>query len=115
LEDLAFTLRDYLEGIDASPRRLEEVEDRLAQLERLKRKHGPTLADAIARRDALAAEHAALTGGGASSEEIESSLRSASSRFLAEARGLSAERHAAANRFAAALEHELHGLAMERA
>ena len=52
------------DSIDASPGRLEQVEERLALLERLKRKHGPTLDDVIARRDALAAEHAALTGGG---------------------------------------------------
>ena len=40
LEDLAFTLRDFADGIDASPGRLQQVEDRLALLERLKRKHG---------------------------------------------------------------------------
>jgi len=115
LEDLAFTLRDYAEGIDASPARLEQVEDRLALLERLKRKHGPTLDEVMARRDALSAEHSALTGGGASSDQIEASLRSASAQFLAEARGLSADRSSAARRFATALEQELHGLAMERA
>ena len=37
-------------AIDASPARLQEVEDRLAALERLKRKHGPALADVIAKR-----------------------------------------------------------------
>jgi DNA repair protein RecN (Recombination protein N) len=115
LEDLAFTLRDYVEGIDASPARLEQVEERLALLERLKRKHGPTVDEVIARRDALAAEHAALTGGGASSADIEAALQSASARFLGEARALSTERKTAARRFATALERELHGLAMERA
>ena len=49
LEDLAAFLRGYAASIDASPARLQEVEDRLALLERLKRKHGPTLADVIAR------------------------------------------------------------------
>ncbi len=41
LEDLAFALRDYAASIDASPGRLEQVEERLALVERLKRKHGP--------------------------------------------------------------------------
>ena len=63
LEDLAFTLRDFADGIDASPARLQQVEDRLALIERLKRKHGGTLEEAIAHRDRLAAEHQALTGG----------------------------------------------------
>ncbi len=40
LEDLAFTLRDFTDSIDASPGRLQQVEDRLALIERLKRKHG---------------------------------------------------------------------------
>ena len=47
LEDLAYFLRSYSADIDASPARLQEVEDRLAALERLKKKHGPTLAEVI--------------------------------------------------------------------
>jgi DNA repair protein RecN (Recombination protein N) len=90
LEDLAFTLRDFAEGIDASPGRLQEVEDRLALLERLKRKHGPTLADVVARRDALAAEHAALVGGTSSLADLERDLARASAAYLDVARNLSA-------------------------
>jgi len=37
------TARDYADGIDASPERLAEVEDRLALLDRLKRKYGKTV------------------------------------------------------------------------
>jgi DNA repair protein RecN (Recombination protein N) len=114
LEDLAFALRDVGEGIDASPARLQEVEDRLARLERLKRKYGPTLADVIAHRDTLRAEHDALTGGGGSAETVEQALADASRRFLETARALSSARRTAATRFAAALEHELAELAMER-
>jgi DNA repair protein RecN (Recombination protein N) len=88
LEDLAFTLRDFGEGIDASPGRLDEVEERLALLERLKRKHGPALDDVIARRDALAAEREALTGGGSSATAIEADLAAASTTFLREASAL---------------------------
>jgi DNA repair protein RecN (Recombination protein N) len=114
LEDLAFTLRDFGESIDASPGRLEEVEERLALLERLKRKHGPTLEDAIVKRDALAAEHAALTGGSSSAAATEEKLSEASAAFLATARDLSAARRSAALRFAPALQRELADLAMER-
>jgi DNA repair protein RecN (Recombination protein N) len=115
LEDLAFTLRDFANSIDASPGRLEQVEERLALIERLKRKHGPTLEDVIARRDALAAEHAALTGGSSSVAAIERELEQASAAFLRAARELSAARHTAAATFARALERELADLAMERA
>ena len=46
--DVAATLRDYAEGINASPERLAEIEDRLALLDRLKRKYGHTVAEVIA-------------------------------------------------------------------
>jgi len=115
LEELAFTLRDFAGGIDASPARLQEVEDRLALLERLKRKHGPTLADVIARRDALAAEHAALVGGTSSLADLEQALHEASSSYLRLARDLSSRRIAAATPLARNIERELSDLAMEKA
>lgn len=115
LEDLAFTLRDFAAGIDLSPGRLQQVEDRLALIERLKRKHGPTLDDVLARRDQLAREHAALAGGGASLADLEQALADASARYRERAGQLSARRRAGAADLARALGAELQVLAMERA
>ena len=69
VEDVSAEVREFAEGINAAPGRLEEIEDRLAALDRLKRKYGHTLADVIAfgaeaaqklseveNRDALLAE-----------------------------------------------------------
>jgi DNA repair protein RecN (Recombination protein N) len=112
LEDLALTLRDYSAAIDASPGRLEQVEERLALIERLKRKHGPTLQETIAKREALAAEHAELTGGSSSAATVEDALAHASRSFLERARELSRARRSAATTFARALERELAELAM---
>jgi len=114
LEDLAFTLRDFADGIDASPARLQQVEDRLALIERLKRKHGGTLDDAIARRDRLAAEHRALTGGESSLADIEQQLLDAGREYLGAARRLSSKRREAAGTFARAIEAELADLAMDK-
>jgi DNA repair protein RecN (Recombination protein N) len=114
LEDLAFTLRAFADGIDASPARLTQVEDRLALIDRLKRKHGGTLEEAIAHRDRLAAEHRALTGGQSTVAEIEEQLAHAGARFLAAAKNLSASRREAAPRFGRQVEGELAELAMER-
>jgi DNA repair protein RecN (Recombination protein N) len=47
IEDLGATLRDYATGVQASPERLAELEDRLAVLDRLKRKYGPTLENVL--------------------------------------------------------------------
>ncbi|MEW6322250.1 MAG: DNA repair protein RecN [Acidobacteriota bacterium] len=114
LDDLAFALRDTAERVDLTPGRLQAVEDRLALVERLKRKHGPTLPDVLARRDALRAERAALTGGSASASELEAQLAERSARYLRVAGALSESRRAAAPRFARALEAELAELAMGR-
>ena len=114
LEDLAFTLRDFTDGIDASPGRLQQIEDRLALIERLKRKHGGSLEEAIAHRDRLAADHQALTGGESSIAEIEQQLADAGRAFLGAAKKLSEARRTAAAKFARAIEGELAELAMER-
>lgn len=114
LEDLAFALRDFGQSIDASPARLQEVEDRLALLERLKRKYGPSLDDVIARWRTLEAERRALAGGDADVHDLERLLAERSAAFLDAARSLSHRRREAAGRFARALEGELAELAMER-
>jgi DNA repair protein RecN (Recombination protein N) len=47
ISDIGATLRDYAAGINAGPERLAEIEDRLALLDRLKRKYGKTVADIL--------------------------------------------------------------------
>src|SRR5438105_3333676 len=70
LEDLAFFLRSYADGIDASPGRLQQVEDRLALLERLKRKYGPTLQEVVEKGETLTRERDLLTGAGERAEDL---------------------------------------------
>lgn len=114
LEDMAFMLRDRAAGIDSSPGRLQHVEDRLALIERLKRKHGGSLDEAIAHRDRLAAEHQALTGGQSTVADVQERLRDSGGRFLREAQALSAGRREASGRFSKMIERELAELAMAR-
>jgi DNA repair protein RecN (Recombination protein N) len=112
LEDLAFFLRRYADGVDASPGRLQEVEARLAGLERLKRKYGPTLDDVIARGKALAHERALLTGAAEEADELQRKLTDATERYLVAARDLSRQRRSAAGPFARAAERLVGELAM---
>jgi DNA repair protein RecN (Recombination protein N) len=48
VEDVDAEVRDFADNINAAPGRLEEIEDRLAALDRLKRKYGQSLAEVIA-------------------------------------------------------------------
>jgi DNA repair protein RecN (Recombination protein N) len=114
LEDLAFFLRSYASGIDASPARLQEVEDRLAALERLKKKHGPSLTDVLRRQAELRAELDAIAGGGQRAAALEDDVARARSGYRQAAAALSAARRKAAPAFTRRLESLLADLAMER-
>jgi DNA repair protein RecN (Recombination protein N) len=112
LEDLAYALRSYVSDLDATPDRLQAVEDRLAALERLKRRYGPTLTDVLARRHALADELAALEANDERIAALEAQQTRARTQFLEAARALAAARRAAASRLSADLERALAELAM---
>ncbi len=115
LEDLALTLRDYQDRLEASPGRLQEVEDRLAQLERLKRKHGPSLAEVVAKTAALQQEYDVLSGGPEQKDAARAALDAARARFLGLAKSLSRARQAAARRLGPAVESVLADLGMANA
>ena len=114
LEDLAYFLRSYVNGIDASPARLQEVEDRLAVLERLKKKYGPTLAAVIERREQLARELHDIGHATERVAELEEQLTALRSDFLHMASALSVKRRTAAQEFSKGLERCLADLAMAR-
>ena len=113
LDELATFLREYGAHIESSPDRLQELEDRLASLERLKRKYGPTLSDVLERRSRCAGELAALDSSAETIAELEQRMAAAGERYLAAASSLSATRRDRARDFAKALEDELATLAME--
>src|SRR6188768_1259175 len=114
LEDLAFLLRRYSDEIDAAPARLQQVEDRLALIERLKRKYGPTLQDVIATGAALSRERQLLTHSEEAAEDLDRALAGARQRYLELARELSRRRRVAAKSFSSQIEEHLAQLAMAR-
>ena len=114
LEDLAFFLRRYAENVDASPARLQQVEERLALVERLKRKYGPGLEDVIAKRDMLRRELSELEHGDERTGVLERAHAEARDRYLEAAGVVSKARRRAAGAFARTLESALAELAMER-
>ena len=114
LEDLAQFLRRYADGIEASPERLQQVEERLALLERLKRKYGPSLSDVVATQASLRRERTELTRGDQRVEELARAARGAKTAYVTAAGALSAARRKAAAAFAKQLVALLAELAMER-
>jgi DNA repair protein RecN (Recombination protein N) len=114
LDDLALFLRDYREGLQVSPGRLDEIESRLALIERLKRKYGATVEEVIAFGERCRADLASL----GSPEEREAVLQrereELTGKYLAAARTLSRKRRAAARELEKKMQAELGQLAMEK-
>ena len=114
LEELAYALRPYASGVDASPERLQAVEDRLARLERLKRRYGPTLAEVINRRQQLLAEATQLEDGTEREDKLREQVVTTRDAYLEVATTLSARRRSHAPMLARTLERGLADLAMGR-
>jgi DNA repair protein RecN (Recombination protein N) len=114
-EDLARELRRYGEGIEAAPGRLDEVEERLAVLDRLKRKHGGTVAAVLGHAAACRARRDELAGAEEAIGSTEAELAAAQAALSEAAAALRTARAAAADQLAAAVRERLGGLAMDGA
>jgi DNA repair protein RecN (Recombination protein N) len=113
VEDIGTSLRDYADGIDASPERLAEVEDRLASLDRLKRKYGNSLADVIAFGEDLARKLNEIENKDEVLARLRKELAAAAEKYLSAARTLSRKRYDAAKKLEKTVEGEINDLAMK--
>ena len=114
-DDLARELRGYAEAVDAPPGRLDEVEERLALFERLKRKHGGTITTVLAHAEACRARRDELAGAEEALEGAAEALADARAELAEHAQRLRAERTRAAGGLEDAVVDVLRGLAMEGA
>ncbi|MGA3344865.1 MAG: DNA repair protein RecN [Terracidiphilus sp.] len=111
--DVGSSLRDYAEGINASPERLAEIEDRLALLDRLKRKYGKTVLEVIAFGEDVAHKLAEVEDRDEILKTLRAELATAAATYRAAASALSAERKTAANKLATLAEAQINSLAMK--
>jgi DNA repair protein RecN (Recombination protein N) len=111
--DLSTSLRDYAEGINASPERLAEIEDRLALLDRLKRKYGHTVAEVVAFAEDVARKLAEVEDRDEILKALRADLDAAAKTYRTAAQALSTERHTAAAKLAKLAEAQINSLAMK--
>ncbi len=114
-EDLLHDLHRYAEGVEAAPGRLDEVEERLALLDRLKRKHGGSIAAVLAHAASCRERRDELAGAEQAIEATEAELRAVRAELAERAGELTTARRAAAAELAAAVRDRLAALAMEGA
>ena len=115
VEDVGATVRDYAGGIHASPEHLAEVEDRLALLDRLKRKYGPALDNVIAFGTDVARKLSEIENKDEILRELRADLAMAGIEYLRAARAVSKKREDAARKLEKLVEAEINDLAMKSA
>ncbi|MCB0875624.1 MAG: DNA repair protein RecN [Solirubrobacterales bacterium] len=115
LGDLAAELRGYLDGIEAEPGRLEEVETRLEQVDRLIRKHGGSAGAVVAHGEHCRAELERLERAAERGSELEAELAEAEAGRAGLGEELSASRAEAAPRLEREVASVLAELAMDGA
>ena len=112
VEDVGATLRDYAGGIQASPERLAEIEERLALLDRLKRKYGPTLDQVIAFGEDILRKISEMENKDQVLLELRAMLAVAAEEYRKAARAVSRKRVEAGRKLEKLVETEINDLAM---
>ena len=118
IEDVNATVRDYAEGINASPERLGEIEDRLALLDKLKRKYAQSraiasLAEVIAYGEEVAQKLSEIENRDAILTELRAQLKKEETAYSAAAAELTTQRTAAAKKLEKLAEAQINDLAMK--
>jgi DNA repair protein RecN (Recombination protein N) len=112
VQDVSATVRDYAEGIQASPERLAEIEDRLAALDRLKRKYGSTLAEVIAYGEEIAVKLNEIENRDEIVKSLRVELKAAEDEYRKAAQSLTQLRTEAAKKLEKLAEAQINDLAM---
>ena len=112
LEDLSLELRDFSSKLRVDPKRLEEVEERLQFIRRLKKKYGPSIEDILSFKEGLSQKGYQLTQRKEELKGLEVQLEEKGKALLRLATQLSSKRHRTADTFKKMVEEELNPLGM---
>jgi DNA repair protein RecN (Recombination protein N) len=114
LQEVSYGLRDYIGKLEANPARLEEVESRLAAIDKLKRKYGQSVPQILAFLEDVCGKVASVENAGERMAQLRNLQQRLGEAYEKAAAGLTAARTTAARKLEKRVETELAGLAMER-
>ncbi|MDA8430669.1 MAG: DNA repair protein RecN [Geobacteraceae bacterium] len=115
LEDSAISLRDYTTRLEADPAALQQADDRLDQISRLKRKYGSTVEEVLAFQQQIDTELEELRGREHDRQRLEQERDGLLEQLRKTGAELTTRRSTQAARLRLALETEAHQLAMKGA
>ncbi len=115
IEEAAHGLRHYLGGLEADPVRLDQVESRLAELDKLRRKYGASIDEVLAFLDQVRNSLDALETSGERCATLTREREQLAAAYRETAEKLAQSRRRAAGLLAARVREELASLAMEKA
>ena len=114
VEDASATLRDYLGNLEADPARLDDIETRMASIDKLKRKYGANTESILAFLEEVQRNISAAESSAERRAEVEKRRNELASKYEAIAAKLTEARRSAAAALAKKVQNELKSLAMER-
>jgi len=112
LEDVALELRDFYSHLKVDPKRLEEVEERLQHIRRLKKKYGSSIENILSFKEELSQKEYQLTQKKEELKRFETQIEERGEHLLNLATTLSLKRQERAKEFEKKVEEELHLLDM---
>ncbi|TFE03185.1 DNA repair protein RecN [Jeotgalibacillus salarius] len=115
LEDSAREIRQHLDGLEFDPERLQLIEDRLNEINQLKRKYGASIEEIMEYFSSIEEEIEAITNKDSSLEDLKYRLESVEKDLNIEADHLSAVRKKWADILTEAIHGELKALYMDKA
>jgi len=115
VDDLAITLRDFSSHLEFSPGRLDEIENRLAEISRLKRKYGDTMEAVLHHLNESKDRLDAVETSEVREAELQKELAAAGRKYVETANDLHDARVKAAAKFEKEVEKELKAVALEKA
>jgi DNA repair protein RecN (Recombination protein N) len=115
LDDAARSIRDYLNKIQTDPARVEQIDDRLDAIGKLKKKYGGSIESIFRTGTSLRAELEEISGAAEALDGLSAELERRKTELLDQAEKLTLERRRAAAFLETAIEEEIRELKMEKA
>ncbi len=115
LEDIAFAVRDFRGRLEFSPARLEEIDNRLAEISRLKRKYGGTIETILDHLCDVGERLENIESAEFREEELRKKLAEFRAEYMKRADEFHQRRISAARKFETEVEKNLKAVALEKA